>query len=147
MAVGRIIDWFALLITYPVWWLILKSPEQGAQSYLLASMEETYGRGEGGKLIKECRELEPLRPEVKSEEVAKKLWEFSEKQIEQLEKEGAVRRALAKKEAETEIKAAEKKEKLKEKHACKPAVAAANGSASGTEQRQTQGSRRSKKAK
>ena len=38
--------------------------------------------------------------EVQNEEVAKKLWEFSEKQIEQLEKQGAVKRALAKKEAE-----------------------------------------------
>ena len=28
------------LATWPLWWLILKSPEQGAQSYLLAAMDE-----------------------------------------------------------------------------------------------------------
>jgi len=92
------------LLTWPLWWLILKSPQQGAQSYLLAAMDAKYGRGAGGQMIKECRELEPLRPEVKNEDVAKKLWEFSEKQIEQLEKEGAVRRARAKKEAEQDRK-------------------------------------------
>ncbi|KAK4938808.1 hypothetical protein LTR10_020815 [Elasticomyces elasticus] len=97
---GLIWGLFLYLITWPVWWLILKSPTQGAQNYLLAAMDAEYGRGAGGKMIKECREYEPLRPEVKHEEVAKKLWEFSEKQIEQLEKEGAVKRALAKKETE-----------------------------------------------
>lgn len=116
------------LVSWPVWWLLLKSANQGAQSYLLAAMEAAYGRGEGGKLIKECREFEPLRPEVQNEQVAKRLWEFSEKQIEQLEKEGAVKRALAKKEAEV-------KEKSK---VSDPAA---------SEKKQTEGSRRNRKAK
>ncbi len=84
------------LATWPLWWLVLKSPEQGAQSFLWAAMEAQLGRGDGGKLIKECREVDYLKKEVKSEEVAKKLWEFGEKQIEALEKEGAVRRKVAK---------------------------------------------------
>lgn len=116
------------LVSWPVWWLLLKSANQGAQSCLLAAMEAAYGRGEGGKLIKECREFEPLRPEVQNEQVAKRLWEFSEKQIEQLEKEGAVKRALAKKEAEV-------KEKSK---VSDPAA---------SEKKQTEGSRRNRKAK
>lgn len=86
--------------TWPLWWLILKSPEQGAQSFLQAAMEAELGRGDGGKLIKECREIDYLRKEVKDEEAAKSLWEFSEKQIEALEKEGAVRRKRAKLEEE-----------------------------------------------
>ncbi|RVX74118.1 hypothetical protein B0A52_01950 [Exophiala mesophila] len=116
------------LVSWPVWWLILKSANQGAQSYLLAAMEAAYGRGEGGKLIKECRELEPLRPEVKNEQVAKRLWEFSEKQIEQVEKEGALKRALAKKETEA-----------KEKNIVNEPVS--------SEKKQTAGSRRNRKAK
>lgn len=119
------------LLTWPVWWLVLKSPNQGAQSYLLAAMEAEFARGSGGRLIKECREYEPLRPEVQNEEVAKKLWEFSEKQIEQLEKEGAVKRALAKKEAE-------KKQKEKNEEGNEQA---------GVEKKPTPGSRRSRKAK
>ena len=84
------------LSTWPLWWLILKSPDQGAQSFLQASMEAELGRGHGGRLIKECREVNYLRKEVKNEEAAKTLWEYSEKQIEALEKEGAARRKIAK---------------------------------------------------
>lgn len=94
--------WGLLLyvLTWPIWWLILKSPQQGAQSFLLAAMEAGLSLGAGGKMIKECREIQPTRPEVRDEAVAKKLWEFSEKQVERLEKEGAVKRALEKKELE-----------------------------------------------
>jgi NAD(P)-dependent dehydrogenase (short-subunit alcohol dehydrogenase family) len=134
---GALMGLLFYLITWPVWWLVLKSPEQGAQSYLLAAMEADYGRGEGGKLIKECREYELLRPEVRNEEVAKKLWEFSEKQIEQLEKEGAVKRALAKKEAD---KAAEKVDSKSAKEEVKPATT------KGDQSKATPGSRRSRKA-
>ena len=136
---GSLIGLLVYMLTYPLWWLTLKSPEQGAQSYLLAAMEAEYGHGAGGKLIKECRELQPLRPEVRNEEVAKKLWEFSEKQIEQLEKEGAVKRALAKKEAEK----AEKGKKPSEKKT----AFESNGVASGGEQKPAASSRRSRKAK
>ena len=88
-------------------------------------------------MIKECRELEPFRPDVKKEDVAKKLWEFSEKQIEQLEKEGAVKRALAKKEAE------QKKKKESEASADTGTTAPAPAG----KKEATPGSRRSRKAK
>ena len=99
---GSLWGLLAYLITWPLWWLVLKSPEQGAQSYLLAAMEGEFGRGSGGKMIKECREREFLRSEITDIEVAKKLWEFSETQIEHVEKEGAVKRALRKKKEEKE---------------------------------------------
>jgi NAD(P)-dependent dehydrogenase (short-subunit alcohol dehydrogenase family) len=118
------------LITWPLWWLVLKSPEQGAQSYLLTAMEAEIGQGAGGKLIKECRERDFLRSEVSDIEVAKKLWEFSEKQIEQTEKEGAVKRALAKKEKDNP-----------------DSVPTSAGSASDNKPEKTTGSRRSRKAK
>ncbi|KAJ5160224.1 oxidoreductase C19A8.06 [Penicillium canariense] len=98
------------LLTWPLWCLVLKSPQQGAQSILYAVMEESYARGEGGWLIKECREVDCARRDVRDEELGKRLWEFSEKQIEAAEKEGAVRRALEKKEKE----AAEKRQVRKE---------------------------------
>ncbi len=127
---GSLWGLLAYLISWPLWWLVLKSPEQGAQSYLLASMEAELGRGAGGKLIKECRERDFLRSEVTDIDIAKKLWEFSEKQIEQLEKEGAVKRALAKKEREAT-----------------DSVPASTGSTGGSEKGKTTGSRRSRKAK
>lgn len=127
---GSLWGLLAYLITWPLWWLILKSPEQGAQSYLLATMEEDLIRGPGGKLIKECRQRDLLRSEITDIEVAKKLWEFSEKQIEQLEKQGALKRALAKKEKESSAQ-----------------VAASTGSTGTGEQGKTTGSRRSRRAK
>jgi hypothetical protein len=121
------------LLTWPLWWLILKSPQQGAQSFLYATMEAKFSRATGPWLIKECREVDFLRKEIKDEAVAKQLWEFSEKQIEAKEKEGAVKRALAKKEKEEE----EKKKKQQQQ--------ANNEGASA--KTQTPGSRRSRKAK
>ncbi|KAL1955525.1 hypothetical protein VTO42DRAFT_8479 [Malbranchea cinnamomea] len=121
------------LLTWPFWWLVLKSPEQGAQSFLMAAMEGGFSAVGGGvdglgvadaegkpkigiagrKLIKECKEREILRKEIGDDyDVGKKLWEFSQVQIEKKEKEGAVRRAVEKKEREMEEakKGKEKKE-------------------------------------
>jgi NAD(P)-dependent dehydrogenase (short-subunit alcohol dehydrogenase family) len=132
---GSLIGLLIYMLTYSIWWLVLKSPTQGAQSYLFAAMDAEYGRGTGARLIKECREYEPLRGEVRNEEVAKGLWEFSEKQIEQLEKEGALKRNEAKKRK----KEGEKKSE-KETHE--------NGSVEGSgKQEKKAGSRRNKKAK
>lgn len=113
-------------------WLFLKSSQQGAQSFLHAAMEADLGRGEGGRLIKECRDVDLARLDVKDEEVAKKLWQESEKLIERVEREEAVKRALEKKEADGSEKVedgpAKERGKGKEKEKKKP------------------GSRRSKKA-
>ncbi|KAF2197862.1 oxidoreductase-like protein [Delitschia confertaspora ATCC 74209] len=85
------------LFMWPFWWLVLKSPDQGAQSLLYAAMEAQYGRGEGGWFIKECRAIKFMRPEIEDEQIQKKLWEVSETTIQALEKEGALRRAKEKK--------------------------------------------------
>ncbi len=86
------------LFTWPLWWLVLKSPEEGAQSFLFAAMEARFGRGVGGWLIKECREVRFARGEIEDENVQKGLWEASEKTVEALEKQGAAKRAREKKE-------------------------------------------------
>ncbi|KAL8862130.1 MAG: hypothetical protein Q9178_001585 [Gyalolechia marmorata] len=98
LSMGSLWGLLLYVIMWPLWWLTLKSPQMGAQSFLYAAMEADLGRGAGGKYIKECKERVFLRKEVKDEAVAQKLWEFSDKQIETLEKEGATRRAKAKKE-------------------------------------------------
>ena len=86
------------LIMWPFWWLVLKSPDQGAQTFLYAAMEAQHGRGEGGKFLKECREIKLMRLEIEDEVVQKKLWEVSDNAIQTLENEGAMRRAKEKKE-------------------------------------------------
>jgi NAD(P)-dependent dehydrogenase (short-subunit alcohol dehydrogenase family) len=98
------------LIAYQSVWLFLKSPVGGAQSFLYAAQEASLGRGHGGKLIKECREMEFPRKDVKDEKIAKKLWEGSEKLIERVEREEAVKRALVKKDREEKEKEGKEKE-------------------------------------
>nr|POE72341.1 putative oxidoreductase c19a8.06 [Quercus suber] len=133
---GSLLGLTLYLIFYPFWWLILKSPQMGAQSFLHAAMEEKYTRGEGGWLIKECKEREYSREEVKDEEKQKLLWQYSEKMIQEAEKRGAVERARVKKEAEEQK---EEDDAIKEMKDYKAKV----GKKDGMKQ---EGSRRSKKA-
>ena len=105
LTMGSLWGLLGYLLLWPLWWLVLKSPEQGAQSFLKAAMEADLGRGAGGRFLKECRDVEYLRSEVKDEGAAEKLWSFSEKQILTLEKEGAIRRSIVKKESKSEKKA------------------------------------------
>ncbi|KAI9152206.1 oxidoreductase [Paramyrothecium foliicola] len=95
------------LAGYVVPWFLLKSPYQGAQSFLYAAMESGLGRGEGGKLIKECMQVDFARTDIDDEEVAKTLWEESDALIERVEKAQAKKRAVK--------KAQEDKEELKKK--------------------------------
>ena len=92
------------LSTWPLWWLVLKSSQQGAQSILYAAMEARLGKGTGGWFIKECREVDVARKEIRDDEVAKKLWQFSEELIVEREKAGAAKRTLEKAAADEEKK-------------------------------------------
>lgn len=146
---GSLLGLFIYVLTWPMWWLILKSSQQGAQSFLMAVMDARFsgladvdGSAEraagigGGKVIKECRERGVLRDEILDDGVGKSLWEISGKLVEKKEKEGAVRRALEKKEKEKEIEEQEKRKKENQ--------SGDTGVSSGNKQR-TPGSRRSKK--
>lgn len=110
---GSLLGLATYLWFYHQAWLWLKSSQQGAQSLLYAAMEVTLGVGSGGKLIKECMEVDFARKDVRDEAVAKKIWQASEKLIEQVEREEAVRRALEKKE-QGEKKKAEKAQEITE---------------------------------
>jgi NAD(P)-dependent dehydrogenase (short-subunit alcohol dehydrogenase family) len=108
------------LFTWPLWWLVLKSGDQGAQTFLYAAMEAQWGRGEGSYFLKECRRVKWTRKEIEDEVLQKKLWESSSKTIEILEKEGAKRRAVEKKEkerAEAKSTAKESKGEAKQRKA------------------------------
>lgn len=49
-------------------------------------MEGSLGRGEGGRFIKECMEMDFVRVEVSDEDIVKKIWEESDVFIECVEK-------------------------------------------------------------
>ncbi|KAG6007247.1 hypothetical protein E4U43_000339 [Claviceps pusilla] len=84
------------LVGYVIPWFLLKSPFRGAQSLLHAVMESGLAVGPGGRLIKECMEVDFARREVKDDEVAQKLWQESDALIERAEKAAAKARALEK---------------------------------------------------
>lgn len=91
---GLILYW----VTYPLWWLVLKSPSQGSQGLLMAAMDADLGQGSGGRFLKECRDVPFSKPEIRDSKIQEKLWKFSQAQIEQLEKDSAIWRALLRKE-------------------------------------------------
>jgi NAD(P)-dependent dehydrogenase (short-subunit alcohol dehydrogenase family) len=101
---GSILGLFIYLVGYFLPWLFLKSPEMAAQTILYAALEPSLVRGPGGKLLKECMEVDFARSDIKDDAVAKQLWEASDKLIEKTEKEQATIRAREK-------KAQEKKDK------------------------------------
>lgn len=132
---GSLFGLFVYLITYPIWWLVLKSPDMGAQSFLYAAMEAKFSRGEGGVPVKECKEREFIRTDVLDESKQKMLWEYSEQMVQEAEKRGAIERSKVKKEqedAKEEAKAEEELKQYKEKV--------------GKKETKKEGSRRSKKA-
>ncbi|KAI1359053.1 hypothetical protein F5Y08DRAFT_332648 [Xylaria arbuscula] len=101
---GSILGLILYVLGYFIPWLFLKSEERGAQSILHAAMENSLGRGEGGKLIKECIEVDFARRDVKNEDIAKTLWEASDKLVEKTEKEQATLRAAEKQKQEAQEK-------------------------------------------
>jgi len=113
---GSLLGLLAYLALYLVPWLVLKSADMAAQSILHAAMEEALGRGAGGRLVKECIEVDFARREVDDEAAAKELWEASDALIERTEKKAAERRAREKKERE-EGEKAEAERKVKEEKA------------------------------
>ncbi|KAL1986303.1 hypothetical protein VTN96DRAFT_6535 [Rasamsonia emersonii] len=149
---GSLWGLLAYLLTWPLWWLILKSPQQGAQSFLYAAMDPRFARGENtaDRLIKECREVDFLRNEVRDEQVAKQLWEFSEQQIQTKEKEAAVKRALAKKEKEQEQQKQQQQQQKQKQTTTNNSNNNNNSTSSSSStaaKSQTPGSKKSQKAK
>ncbi|RKF82269.1 putative oxidoreductase C19A8.06 [Golovinomyces cichoracearum] len=94
---GTLWGLFLYLLLWHLAWIFLKSAEDGVQSLLYAAMEAELGRGQGGKLIKECREIDFSRCDIKDETTARTLWAYTEKLIIKVEKKQAEKRAAAKK--------------------------------------------------
>ena len=138
----RYLSWgslFGLLLSglmYPFWWVVLKSPEQGAQTFLYAAMEARFGRGEGGWYLKECREMNMGRKDLGDEALQKGLWEYSENMVQEAEKRGALKRAEAKNKDKKVVEVVDEEEEVKGEKKAKEQPA----------KTKTNGSRRSKRA-
>ncbi|KAG6016677.1 hypothetical protein E4U54_000666 [Claviceps lovelessii] len=102
------------LVGYVIPWFLLKSPFRGAQSLLHAVMESGLAIGPGGRLIKECMEVDFARKEVKDDEVAQKLWQESDALIERAEKAAAKARALEKAARDKKEEEKQQRERIEE---------------------------------
>lgn len=111
---GSLFGLFLYAVGFFVPWLLFKSATSGAQSILYAAMESDLTRKSGGRLIKECFEVDFARAEVKDEDVAKKLWEQSDALIEKTEKMHAKQRAQAKADEAKDEEKEREKEQVKE---------------------------------
>ncbi|GAB0134110.1 hypothetical protein EsDP_00002495 [Epichloe bromicola] len=111
---GSLLGLAIYLAGYALPWLLLKSPFRGAQSFLHAVMESGLAVGHGGRLIKECMQVDFARSEVRDDEVAKKLWEDSDALIERAEKASAKARALEKVAKDKEHEKKQEQERIDE---------------------------------
>ncbi|CAK7269181.1 hypothetical protein SEPCBS119000_003440 [Sporothrix epigloea] len=109
---GGSLLWLVLgyVLLYPIWWLLIKSADDGAQSILFAALDGELRRmrdfGTVGdplqaeakndplahKLVKECRLVDIARRDVEDEAVAKALWQDSDVLVEATEKRSAEKR-------------------------------------------------------
>ncbi|KAF8420373.1 oxidoreductase [Tirmania nivea] len=114
ITLGSLWGLLVYFFTYPLWWLVLKSPQQAGESFLFAVISIEGAQGEGGLVYRECREGEVRREEVYNADFAKTLWEVTEKEIAELEKKGALKRKRRKMEKEREVKKNGKKNVIEE---------------------------------
>ncbi|KAG6006842.1 hypothetical protein E4U21_006649 [Claviceps maximensis] len=111
---GSLLGLWIYLAGYVIPWFLLKSPFRGAQSLLHAVMDSGLAIGHGGRLIKECIEVDFARKEVKDDEVAKKLWQESDALIERAEKAAAKARALEKVAGDKKEEERQQRERIQE---------------------------------
>ncbi|KAK4574483.1 hypothetical protein LTR86_001324 [Recurvomyces mirabilis] len=133
---GSLLGLLLYLLFYPLWYLVLKSPDMGAQSFLYSCMDEGFLRAEGGVLVKECKIRKFGREDVEDEGAQKALWEYSEKMVQEAEVRGKGERDRRKRE-ERDVK--EEKEAAEELRGYKEKVGKKDGV-------KVEGSRRSRKA-
>ncbi|KAI5704183.1 retinol dehydrogenase 13 [Diaphorina citri] len=70
-------SWLSTVVLKPLVWLFIKSPRQGAQTIVYASLDPSL-ENVSGKYFAECREAE-TSPDAQDDGLAKWLWMVSEK--------------------------------------------------------------------
>ncbi|KAK9453553.1 hypothetical protein V1511DRAFT_462534 [Dipodascopsis uninucleata] len=91
---GSLWGLFIYILLYPLVWIILKSPVDGAQSILHVAYSADCARSKGGCLYRECQEAPrlSLRGEVEDGGLIKRMWEYSAKEIIDAERKDVIRR-------------------------------------------------------
>ncbi|XP_078001174.1 retinol dehydrogenase 13-like [Glandiceps talaboti] len=76
---------FSMSVLGPLFWLFVRTPEEGAQSSIYCAVAEDL-QSVSGKYFFNCKEAE-CTPQAKDDDVAKKLWEVSAQMVGLLDEE------------------------------------------------------------
>ena len=68
------------MILYPVNWLMLKTPWQGAQTTIYCAVSEELD-GVSGKYLADCQVQRPQNPAAIDDNMAERLWQLSCKMV------------------------------------------------------------------
>ncbi|ANZ74723.1 BA75_01752T0 [Komagataella pastoris] len=101
------------LLLYPIWFTLFKTPIQGAQSYLAALFAQHFIDLPGGQFIQDCKIIKPARKELSDFTFQNKLYERTEKLIDQLERQSAKQRVRSKPKSTSKSKSSKKSDNKK----------------------------------
>ncbi|GMM39049.1 putative oxidoreductase [Saccharomycopsis crataegensis] len=125
LSLGSIFGLMMYVLLYPILWIFLKSTYQGAQSFFYALSNPELNVRPGGSFIQECSVVQKkTKKELNDEEFQKKLYEETEKLINDIEKRSATRRNQSSTAANKKNKKKGKKQPAKkdEKEPEKPGI-------------------------
>lgn len=90
---GTIIGLLLYLVMWPIWWLVLKSPFNGAQTHLFAAMGPDFEETLEVQYTSQCKiRSPPPRSELHDEALQKEAFDLTEKMIKAVETRSAVAR-------------------------------------------------------
>ncbi|KAI5800572.1 hypothetical protein FPQ18DRAFT_315396 [Pyronema domesticum] len=104
LSLGSLWGLLVYLVMWPFWWLVLKSPQSAAQTFLAAAMGKEFEDSEGGVMLKEFT----ATPRITSAEFGSELWTATEALLKDIEKESALKRKQAEKLAAANLSASDK---------------------------------------
>ncbi|KAI5951438.1 hypothetical protein KGF54_004512 [Candida jiufengensis] len=96
ISMGTIWGLILYVITFPIWWLFLKSVQQGAQTFYFGLFAPIFMKLEGGNLLQECKIITKVRKEFDDEELQSKIYHNTIELIKKLEIQGAINRKKSK---------------------------------------------------
>lgn len=92
LSMGSIMGLFLYLLLYPVFFLLLKSSHQGAQSFFYALTAPKFKSSSGGNIIQECKVIKPRTKALENEELQVALFEKTAEILNDIEKKSAIER-------------------------------------------------------
>lgn len=92
LSMGTIWGLFLYILTWPLWFVVLKDASQGAQTFIFGLCAPIFRSMEGGNVLQECKIITKTRKEFSDEELQKQVFEATAKALEALEKLSAIER-------------------------------------------------------